>query len=265
MVNAQVKFKLTLLEDGKTYQVSLIPEVTFQNPLNLTSTGQVTLKAPTKGLAVDQITNLQEDVVWEQNSLTESPAESPNHDYISVGMVGDHDPKLTLKEGKAIALFSFETLDGCQGEIRLIDNRKDIFAKVPNSANNNPGNDLTAIDIGGGMKRIYYKGNYEPFKVDCPSENLSPFSTSLEPFNSIYASVELERVKDAESYSVQARVKGTTDWLTPVDFESTKLYFYGHLDQVYEYQVKTIFKDGREDWGSISEITRVESQKEEKY
>jgi len=46
-VQAQVKFKMQLLNDGTTYQVSLVPETSYRPPLNMTSTAQVTIKVPT--------------------------------------------------------------------------------------------------------------------------------------------------------------------------------------------------------------------------
>lgn len=260
---AQIEFSLELDKFGVTYTVFAKPDKALKlSKKILASTAQVTLITQ-NGVELAHFKSLGGE--WDGgSSIVREPIEDANHDYISVGMIGDNKPKLTFQQGKPTALFSFETVDGCQGAMRLIDNQKDIFAKTPNSANNNPGNDLSAIDIVG-MKRLFYTGNYEPFKVVCPSEHLSPFSTILKPFNAIYATVELEKAKDVESYEIQARLKGTKEWLTPVDFKETKLYFYGHLDQIYEYQVKTIFKDGREDWGRISEITRVETGQEEKY
>ena len=138
-VLAQVKFKLMLLEDGKTYQVSLIPEVTFRAPLNATSTGQVTLKAPTKGLAVDKLYNLQNEVIWEPNSLTESPSESPEFDYVSFGLVTQGTKNIQYEAGVEIPLFAFTNFLECQGEITLIDNLTDPFSP-PNSKNVNVGN-----------------------------------------------------------------------------------------------------------------------------
>ena len=159
---AQVKFKLVLLEDGKTYQVSLIPEVTFTNPLNLTSTGQVTLKAPSKGVAVDQIFNLQEGVIWERNSLTESPAESPDFDYISFGLVTQGTKNLKYEKGVEVPLFAFTNLLECQGTITLIDNWTDAFAP-PNSKNVNVGNQLTIL----GAQGDAYIGNVLENSVPC--------------------------------------------------------------------------------------------------
>lgn len=161
---AQVKFKLMLLEDGKTYQVSLIPEVTFKTPLNATSTGQVTLKAPTKGLAVDKLFNLQDNVIWEPNSLTESPAESPEFDYISFGLVTQGTKNIQYEEGVEIPLFAFTNFLECQGEITLIDNIIDPFSP-PNSKNVNVGNQLTVL----GAQGDAYIGNAEENTAPCNS------------------------------------------------------------------------------------------------
>lgn len=263
-VFAQIEFSLQLDKFGVTYTVFAKPidGATISSKI-MTSTAQVTLITP-NGLELAHFKDLGGE--WDGGtSIVRAPEEDPAHDYISIGFVGDRNPALKLKSGKPIALFAFETLDGCQGPIRLIDNRTDVFAKIPNSANNNPGNDISAIDIGGGMARLFYKGNYEPFIAECPNNQLSPFSTALEGHTEIYETLQLEREDGAESYSVQARIKGAEGWLAEVPFKGTKLYFYGHLEQIYEYRVKTIFKDGLEEWSDISEISRVEIESDSKY
>lgn len=178
--NAQVQFKLTLLEDGQTYQVSLIPAVTFQNPLNLTSTGQVTLKAPAKGLAIAELFNLQDEVVWEQNSLTESPIESPNHDYISFGLVTQGTKDIKYETGVEVPLFSFKNALECQGEITLIDNLADAFAP-PNSKNVNVGNQLTIL----GAEGDAYVGNSIENKVPCGANLTAVENIELNKINLI--------------------------------------------------------------------------------
>ncbi len=161
-IQAQVKFKLTQLADGKTYQVSLIPEVTFQSPLNTTSTAQVTLKAPTRGLEVDQIFNLQPDVVWEPNSLTEQPAESPDYDYVSFGLVSQGTKNIVYEAGVEVPLFAFTNFLECQGEISLIDNLNDPFSP-PNSKLVNVGNQITIL----GAQGDAYEGNVTESSVVC--------------------------------------------------------------------------------------------------
>lgn len=261
---AQIEFSLELDKFGVTYTVFAKPiDGTTLSSRVMISTAQVTLITP-NGLELAHFKDLGGE--WDGGtSIVRSPEEDVEHDYISVGFVGDRNPALKLKSGKPTALFAFESQDGCQGPIRLIDNRTDVFAKIPNSANNNPGNDISAMDIGSGMKRLHYKGNYQPFTAECSISQLSPFSTALEPHNDIYETLQLVRADGVESYSIQARIKGDSNWLAPVPAKSTKLYFYGHLEQVYEFQVKTIFKDGREEWGPISEISRMEAESDSKY
>lgn len=179
-LNAQVKFKLSLLEDGKTYQVSLIPEVTFKSPLNLTSTGQVTLKAPAKGLAVDQLFNLQDEVIWEPNSLTESPTESPEFDYVSFGLVSQGTKKITYEAGVEVPLFAFTNFLECQGAITLIDNLTDPFAP-PNSKNVNVGNQLTIL----GAQGDAYTGNTADNSVPCIGNLTSLENIKLDKINLI--------------------------------------------------------------------------------
>ena len=171
--NAQIKFKLSLLEDGKTYQVSMLPEVTFKAPLNLTSTGQVTIKVPSKGFAVDQIFNLQAEVIWEPNSLTEAPSESPDFDYISFGLVSQGTKNIKYETDVEIPLFAFTNFLECQGEIALIDNLTDPFAP-PNSKQVNVGNQLTVL----GAQGDAYIGNTIEDKVPCAG-----YVTTIENIN----------------------------------------------------------------------------------
>lgn len=158
----QVKFKLTMLADGQTYQVSMIPEVTFQSPLNITSTAQVTLRAPTGGLEVDQIFNLQDGVEWEPNSLTEGPIESPDSDYLSFGLVSQGTDKFVYEAGVEVPLFAFTNFLDCQGQIALVDNITDPFAS-PNSRQVNIGNQITILGASGDA----YIGNAIESKVSC--------------------------------------------------------------------------------------------------
>ena len=139
---------MTKLADGQTYQVSMIPEVSFQSPLNVTSTAQVTLKAPTRGLEVDQIFNLQDGVEWEPSSLTQRPSESPGSDYLSFGLVTQGTDKIIYEAGVEVPLFAFTNFLECQGQIALMDNNNDPFA-IPNSRQVNIGNQITILGAQG--------------------------------------------------------------------------------------------------------------------
>ena len=163
----QVKFKLTKLADGKTFQVSMIPDVSFASPGNLTSTAQVTLIAPTGGLEVDQIFNLQDGVEWEPNSMTEKPIEAPDFDYLSFGLVTQGTDKIVYEAGVEVPLFAFTNFLECQGQIALMDNENDPFA-VPNSRQVNIGNQITIL----GAQGDAYIGNVVESVVAC-GDNLT--------------------------------------------------------------------------------------------
>lgn len=165
MVNvseAQVKFKLAMLEDGRTYQVSLVPEMTFESPMNITSTAQVTLRTPADGFEVDQIFNLLPNVIWEPNSKTSTPDESPEYDYISFGLITAGTNGIVYEAGVEVPLFAFTNYVDCKGAISLIDNETDPFAP-PNSMQVNVGNQITILGAHGDA----YIGNLPQHTVTC--------------------------------------------------------------------------------------------------
>ena len=161
-LSAQVQFKIALLEDGKTYQVSMVSEKTFDNPMNLTSTAQITIKAPTSGLNIDQFYNLQEGVVWEPSSLNEAPTEAPNADYHSFSLVSQGTNRLSYVAGQEVPLFAFTNKNDCQGSLRLMSNALDPFLP-PNSRQANVGNQITVL----GAQGDAYIGNVLDGSVPC--------------------------------------------------------------------------------------------------
>ncbi len=58
-----VSYQLEILPNGK-YQVSVIPNITWTFPQNITSTAQMTVVAPTGNLVVSNLTNLIPGVVY---------------------------------------------------------------------------------------------------------------------------------------------------------------------------------------------------------
>ena len=159
---AQVKFKLQLLNDEKTYQVSLVPEISYRPPLNLTSTAQVTIKVPTGAFDLANLKSLQSQVEWEANSIEEAPEESKDYDYISFGLVNNGTQFLRYEIGMEIPIFTFENGVSCAGEVALMDNATDPFMP-PNSSRKNVGNQITIA----GAKGDAYTGNAVKSTVLC--------------------------------------------------------------------------------------------------
>ena len=161
-IQAQIKFKLQLLNDGITYQVSLVPETSYRPPLNMTSTAQVTIKVPTGSFEVRNLTNLQPHVQWEANSVTEAPEEAKEFDYISFGLATNGTEFLRYEEGIELPLFSFENVMECTGQVALMDNEEDNFMP-PNSARKNVGNQITIMGADGDA----YTGNLVKDGIPC--------------------------------------------------------------------------------------------------
>lgn len=161
-IQAQIKFKLQLLNDGITYQVSLVPETSYRPPLNTTSTAQVTIKVPSGSFEVRNLTNLQPHVEWEANSVTEAPEEAKESDYISFGLATNGTEFLRYEAGIELPLFTFENVMECTGEVSLMNNEEDNFMP-PNSARKNVGNQITIMGADGDA----YAGNLVKGGIPC--------------------------------------------------------------------------------------------------
>lgn len=159
---AQVQFELEWSAEKSKYQVSMISDATYEAPYNITSTAQVTIKAPTGEFDVYNLTSLQNDVEWEANAHFVAPAEAPKSDYISFGLKNLGTKGLTYEAGVKVPLFTFENAEGCTGAISLVDNHADAFLP-PNTRKANIANQLTVLGAEGNA----YVGNVSNNPVDC--------------------------------------------------------------------------------------------------
>lgn len=142
-----VEYELELLADG-SFQVSVIPDTTWNFPQNVTSTAQVTLVVPTGSFQVTGLSNLISGVVFNDNSIIEAPIENPGFDYISFGLESLGTTSIPYEQGIKVPLFTFRNSLNCSGtEVRLMENETDPFA-FPNSQAINVGQQLTTIGSG---------------------------------------------------------------------------------------------------------------------
>lgn len=160
-LSAQVQFKLEKLADGETFQVSLVPKKSWASPMNITSTAQVTLKVPTNSFEITELVSAHPDVNWEYNSKSIAPNESPQFDYLSIGLSSMGTKQLHYEEGIVVPLFTFKNADICQGSIELMGNN-DPF-KSPNSRRANVGNSITIF----GAKGEAYQSDLSPKAIPC--------------------------------------------------------------------------------------------------
>ncbi len=143
-LSAQVEGKIVLLPDNKTYQVSVIPQTTFNSNLSRTNSAQITLTAPTGSF---EVTNVQgvDGQEWAISGFAKAPAENSGFDYYSVELTSQWAMMYTA--GEEIILFTFENSAVCVGSISIIDDRTDPFLP-PNSQNLNVGNLFTILGVG---------------------------------------------------------------------------------------------------------------------
>lgn len=150
--NAQVWFKLELLPDEETYQVSMVSDTTWTFPYNLTSSAQVTIRAP-HGEAphkffVSDLTALQIGSEWDANVYISAPEEAASWDYISFGLVSLGTDAFVFEEGGEVPLFSFKNGgQSCVDSIELM-SLDDPFMP-PNSQAINTGHSI--VTFGGGL------------------------------------------------------------------------------------------------------------------
>lgn len=146
-LNGQIWYQLEMLEDGETYQVSLISDVTWSLPNNITSTGQITIKAPTLELEIIDFQSLNPNLIWEYNSRYNAPSESNDFDYFSFGLESSNR-NFEYEEGEIIPLISFKNANGCADFVSLLDNDTDPYI-YSRSKEVNIGNQLTVVGARG--------------------------------------------------------------------------------------------------------------------
>lgn len=162
--NAQIEFKLQWLPDSLAWGVFARPmESISPSDYLIIGSGQATVVAPTGA----QFANLKSfSGIWEQNAYVNAPKENPEMDYISFGLV-TADPPIPLSAGEETLLFTFANKSTtCPETLYLMEN-DDPFNDMPNSANSNPGNDISILDPGQNKSVYHFSQVYQPEAWNC--------------------------------------------------------------------------------------------------
>lgn len=168
----QISYRVGLDADKVTYRVYMKSVASYSNIQAKISTAQVTLVVP-HGIGANQfqVSNLQGKTVGSNQmnwgvSRVDAPNENKVADYISFGYNGSGSPLLfNIIASEEIELFNFKNTGACVGSVALITN-SDAFSP-PNSANTNPGNQMTILGFGTGNA---YQSNYGS-SVTCQTVN----------------------------------------------------------------------------------------------
>lgn len=164
---SQIYYGIELLEDQKTYVVSLKSDQTIPAPSNITGTAQVTIKfLSTDSFQVSKLTSLVPNVSWVKTVRVNQPQEATDYDYITFGLTSLGTTEFTYTKDATLPLFSFENNGGiCPGKVEIIDNQTDAFL-YPNTSRLSIRNHISIIGTGGNA----YLGNYQG-SADCQTIN----------------------------------------------------------------------------------------------
>lgn len=153
---AQINFKIEVLPDNETYQVSFVSDVDYTFPNNLVASGQITIRVP-HGLGPNyfEVADLTMATAanWADNSRVDAPVEAPSWDYISFGLTSPGTDAYPFQAGIELPVFTFKNgADFCADSVEVVNNFTDPFLP-PNSVGANINN--TLVVLGGGLANSY--------------------------------------------------------------------------------------------------------------
>lgn len=163
-VNAQVKLKLSLLADQKTYVVSMVPEDSWEWPMNMVGSSQIVLQMEAgRHFQAGQITSLLPGVSWIDNAYIDSPASAPDYNFVCFALKELGTKKIPFTAGVETPLFSFVNLEpDCVGKVSLVENDNPLVKRIIRNDRVNITQNMTVL----GAKGNAYSGNVQGI-VNC--------------------------------------------------------------------------------------------------
>ncbi|GEM_PF-6575024 len=138
-------YDLNDLGNGK-YEVTLITDTTWNQPLNTTSNLQVTLKVPTGGFVASNVTDQTPGVNFAVSEVVTAPIEDPAYDYITISLQSP-TTLLPYVDGNTVHLFTFDNTGTCTGDSIRFMLEDDPFT-APNSQNSTAGQYISVLGYG---------------------------------------------------------------------------------------------------------------------
>lgn len=117
-VTCAIQYEIT--KTGNTYQIDMIPNVTYVGAGNTTASQQVTLKVPT-GLAYANLVSLTSGANYVQGSRVNAPTQAPGYDYIMFNL-SSGTQAITYTSGQRVPLFKFDVSGSCTGDLSFMTN-----------------------------------------------------------------------------------------------------------------------------------------------
>ncbi len=154
-------YKIVWYNTDNKYHVFMRPSVTPE-PVDLSLTGQVTLKVP-HGTGADEfkVENLSSAIAgtdWTLASHIKAPEEAPEYDYLSFVVNISNAQAFNWQANQEQEVFSFSNPSTCLGDVVVMP-ADDPFNQSNNSASTNPGNQFTNLGWGEATDNNYH-GTY---------------------------------------------------------------------------------------------------------
>ena len=145
-LTGQIRGRLSLSEDQKTYEFYVTPNFSQVPPLSTTNSAQISIVAPTGGLEITNFESITGNWNGSDVSIITDPIENPGFSYVSIPL-GSPMQAIVYEENVEILMFTFENGVECLGTLDIVDNAEDPFLP-PNSRSVNIGNLFTILTFG---------------------------------------------------------------------------------------------------------------------
>jgi gliding motility-associated-like protein len=122
-----ITYNLENLGNGQ-YQVSFLSDTTLNFPNNETDALRVTLKVPTGGFSLTNLSSSVTGVDFVVGSIAVAPAQEPGFDYINVDLVTTGTQNVPYIKNQVTNLFAFTNAGTCQGDSIYLMASDDAFA-----------------------------------------------------------------------------------------------------------------------------------------
>lgn len=150
-LSAQVRLNLSLLPDHQTYLVSMIPEHSWDAPLNMVGSAQIVLQFHVgKLFLAGQIKSLIPGVTWTDNAYIESPASASEYNFACFALNELGTKNIPFQANVETPLFTFVNLEPeCVGVLELVDNNSSIIQNIVNTDRLNVTQNITVLGARG--------------------------------------------------------------------------------------------------------------------
>lgn len=132
LLQAQVKFNLSLLPDQRTYLVSILPETTWPVPHNTVGGVQIVIKKEAgRPFMAGEISSFIPGLTWWDNAYVESPGQAPEYDFVCFVLRERAVRDIPFNAWVETPLFTFVNLmPNCAGPLELVENTDPMVQAV---------------------------------------------------------------------------------------------------------------------------------------